>query len=181
MDFFERELDERIGADSLAGRPAEQAFVRWQAARGRVEGEHFIRLGFDRVSTKSGLVASLDPSQQHMPDYLQVGGHAWEVQGAAGTEWKVKKEKVDALTRYELQLSGGRNLRWFFYDQGTDSALICSHACLLSVVEQLELLPELLDHKAGWKVPATAFGNHLVFGDPFAAERVQRKQQEGLL
>lgn len=181
MEFYEQSLANRVGSDSLAGRPAEDAFVRWQAAKGRLEGEHFIRLGFDRVSTTAGLVASMDPSQQHLPDYIQVGGHAWEVQGAAEGVWKVKQEKVEALTRYELNLTGGRNLRWFLYNQADDAAVICSHACLLAVLNRLELVENLLDHKSGWLVPAEAFDPHYVFGDPFAAEKAQRKQQEGLL
>lgn len=176
MGFSDDSVHSRIAG--LAGTPAEGAFLEWQEGRGRRLGSHIVRLGFDQVDTSAGLVASLEPVLRHIPDFATVGGHLFEVQGSGDGVWVFKQEKLNSLHLWDRMLSDGRQLRWFLYRSDTRSAIVCSHQALWEVISSAPLVEwcdDLFEGKPGWRVPEDAFGPWLVAGDPFSAEKVQRK------
>lgn len=179
MEFHAQDVHARIGG--LAGTPAENAFLEWQASRGRLPGTHVVRFGFDQVDTSAGLVASMEPMLRHVPDFVTVGGHLFEVQGSGDGVWVFKEEKLTALHLWDRILSDGRQLRWFLYRSDENTAVVCTHQCLTSVLlhaPDVQWSSDLFEGKSGWVVPETAFGQWLVHDDPFVAEKVQRKMWE---
>lgn len=176
VEFRKQDVHERIAG--LAGTPAETAFVNWQASRGRTVGSHVVRFGFDQVDTSAGLVATVEPMLRHVPDFVTIGGHLYEVQGCGDGRWSVKEEKLNALHQWDRILSDGRQLRWFLYRSDEQTAVVCTHQVLTQVLlnsPDVEWLEDLFDGKPGWVVPETAFSSWLVAGDPFYAEKVQRR------
>ena len=151
----------------LAGGPAEAAFQRHMQARGKAEGRDFLRTGYDRTDTDSGILATLPPAERYRPDFIGMGGHWYEVQGY-GSEGiiRFKREKLEVLwDHYAQRGESVRQVRFFLYDSATDTAFIMPMQAVLWAIAQPEsrYSDTLLDgRKAGWEVPASLFGRRLV-------------------
>lgn len=177
--FRERSIEDRLGADSLAGQPAEQAFRQYMAGRGYVEGEDFCHYGFDRVSTKKGLVATMHPMVQHGPDFFQLGGHAWECQGF-GRNGRVvfKLEKLLALWRYWQEPLANRQVRFFLFDQPNNAYYLVPIQTVMWAVQSERAQKVILDdRKPAFEVPVELFREQLLT-DPFAWLKKTREAEE---
>ena len=170
----DRDLDLATRLEGRAGTTAESVFEAHMAERGYVLGEHLWRLGFDRVRTADGVVATLPRWLRHTPDYVQVGGHLWEVQGTgAERALLVKAEKLDALHRHwHLSLGGTRQLRWALYAQSEEQLIVATHSRVVAACHHpnTEYREQLLDHKAGWRIPIEVLLERTV-AHPFRAEK----------
>lgn len=169
-----RDQDTHARIAGAAGTPAEQAFEAWMGCRGYLLGTHYVRYGADRVDTSAGLMASADGWVAHAPDYLQMGGHLWEVQGCGADRIvRLKKEKLEDLYwRWHRGLSGRRELRWAFFVQPDDRLVLATTDCVLWAVAdpRSEWHDQLLDAKGGWEVPVAVLDQRLVV-DPFEAAK----------
>lgn len=173
-EFHKLDVADRI--NGLAGQPAEDAFLRWQSSRGNILDDKVFRYGFDRVPTTATGFTRVSPVLRHTPDYV-AEGHLWECEGSTGT-WQIKQEKVDALNVWH-QLTVNVDLRWFLYNSADETAVVCSHVCLLAVIAETNKVADLFpgENKPGWLVTSDSFANRFVAGSPFEAERAQYRLQ----
>lgn len=151
----------------MAGDPAEHAFRAYMASLNRFEGQHYIRTGYDRTDMDTGFLATLPPEERHRPDFIQIGGHWWEVQGyGADNHLKVKRDKLEVLwTHYANCGFGTRQVRFFIYSSATGRCLIMPIQTILWAVQQPEATysETLLDgRKPGWTVPVDLFDKRLI-------------------
>lgn len=161
-DWHKQNVHQRIAG--MAGTLAEGKFEAWMASRGYHLNEKLLRKGHDQVSTRYGIVATLEPWEQKGPDYVQLGGHYWEVMGGRD-HIKVKRDKLEVLWReYQLRLSERREVRFYFYFSETDEGIVCDFPCVLWALHDPRARYEerLVDAKDGWVVPVEVFRDRLV-------------------
>lgn len=156
--FSEQDVHHRIG--TLAGKPAEQAFLRVLAAEGRHLGQKVFRLGLDQLPTSDGIIATLGPFTRYAPDFVAVGGSCYEVQGC-GEDGLVtfKLEKLLTQAAWHAQLAAEkRDLRYAIYAQHLDLLFrVTFEHVLWAVATHGGILRVVVDDKLGWKVPVEAF------------------------
>lgn len=178
-DFADLDVHTRLGG--MAGRPAEEAFLRWMTqVKGYLLNQRVFRYGVDQWPTNQ-VVATMDAWERHTPDFLSVGGHFWEVEGTDAGAWTFKKEKLAALTHWHTSLTGARQLRWFLYHRPSDTAVICSHDTVLWAINQAEseYSEDLFDgeNKPGWRVPLHVFLDVMVACSPFEADKLAERHR----
>jgi hypothetical protein len=157
-------IHERIG--TIAGRPAESAFIAAMAKRGYNIGEKLFRFGFEQVPTKFGVAATFPSWVLHAPDYIQVGGHMWEVQGCGHDGIvRFKREKLTTLWEdWHVRLGGNRQVQFAVYSMRDEVVYLLTFDMVLWAIDQPEsrYLEQLVDAKDGWEVPLELFDRRLV-------------------
>jgi hypothetical protein len=172
MSFSQQSIHDRISG--LAGKPAELAFETVMADKDRIIGKNLFRFGFDQVDTSAGVVATFPKVLRHAPDYVSVGGHAYECQGCGVDRIiTIKQDKLVDLLKWQEFLN--RKIRWAFYVQPDDIVLFATMDAVLWAVNQPEAEVTVLDagtrgEKSAWKVPVELLLRRRV-KDAFEAER----------
>ena len=175
MAFHEDSVENRIAG--LAGGPAEAAFIKVMEADGYMLDRKLFRFGLEKLPTEGAVVPTLTPLVRHAPDFVQVGGHMWEVQGC-GTDrtFTFKREKLEALWQWFMLLNrDGRDLRFALYVQPDNIVYRSSiEHVLWACYTRGEFHEAVVDTKPGWRVPADAFEWGLVvsLGETFRALKV---------
>lgn len=175
MTFHLESIDTRIGG--LAGGPAETAFVAVMEADGYLLDRKLFRFGLEQLPTEGAVVPTLTPLVRHAPDFVQVGGHMWEVQGCgADRTFTFKREKLDALWQWFMLLNkDGRDLRFALYVQPDQLVYRSSFEHVLwACYNKGEFSEAVVDDKPGWRVPSNAFewGQVTSLADTFRALKV---------
>jgi hypothetical protein len=175
MSFQLDTVDNRIAG--LAGGPAEDAFVRVMDADGYALGRKLFRFGLEKLPTEGAVVPTLTSLIRHAPDFVQVGGHMWEVQGCGQDRtFTFKQEKLQALWSWFLLLNqDGRDLRFALYVQPDNIVYRSSFEHVLwACYEKGDFSEAVVDDKPGWRVHAQAFewGQVTSLADTFRALKV---------
>lgn len=179
--FSTQDVHERIGG--LAGKPAEEAFLKVMAAEGYELGVRIARWGFDGFDTSNRVIATLPAFIRHAPDFVQVGGHMWEAQGCGEDRMFVfKKDKLESMWMWHaLLLPTGRELRWALYVQPDEVLYRSSFDHVLWAIQTHgEYHEEVVPGKDGWLVPVSAFDYGLVldYSDAFRALKKEAARGE---
>lgn len=172
--FYELSGEERYGADSIAGDPAEQAVAR-------VSEEQFnrpvVRFGPARVDTSRAQQTTWHPLVRYAPDYIQFG-RLIECQGSGGEYVIFKKEKMEALIVWNAWMPV-----WFgIYRSDTDEVIFADLASVLWSIHTPQAEPVILDAdskfpKDAWKVPLPVILEPL-YHNAFEADRVQQGRRK---
>jgi hypothetical protein len=163
--YMESSLEERI--HGLAGDPAENAFRRYMATEGKLENQHYYRIGYDRTDTSTAFLATLPLVERYRPDFIQIGGHYWEVQGYGHKQTILfKREKIEVQWKhYAGHGQSRRQLRFFLYDSSRDAALVMPVQTVLWALRHADSVYDenaVGEGKAAWTVPADVFRERLV-------------------
>lgn len=172
--FHELSGEERYGANSIAGDPAEQAVAR-------VSEEQFnrpvVRFGPARVDTSRAQQTTWHPLVRYAPDYIQFG-RLIECQGSGGEYVIFKKEKLEALIVWNAWMPV-----WFgIYRSDTDEVIFADLASVLWSVQHPEAEPITLDAdskypKEAWKVPLPILLEPR-YHNAFEADRVEQGKRK---